>query len=282
MSDAISRRVNYWFRAISATALILVISAVVSVIRHSIQEARWARCHSNLAQIGLALQNYEDVYGSLPPAYLTNRAGTPLLSWRVLILPYLERDDLYGRIRLDEPWNSPHNISLAPLMPDIYRCPADRNAGVGETSYVAVTGPETLWPGATSTRILALRNSSETILLVEGANSRISWMEPRDLPSSAANRIARDPSSGIVCRHPCRSGIESLNGVHSGYTAKALGYRLCSANCLFADGHVFALSEDTSPETIRRLLMFDKGVSSYPPASGTDLQVTPRRPGLHR
>ena len=231
-----------------------VLAMLVPLIRYAIDGKKWMRCHSNLAQIGLALHNYHDVYGSFPPAYLTDKAGAPLLSWRVLILPFLEHGDLYSQIKLDEPWNSPHNIRLAPLMPDVYRCPADANAKDGETSYVAVTGPETLWPGAQSRRLSDTRATVETILLVEAADLGISWMEPRDMPFDAAADVARGTKPGIAFRHPCGGGEEPIQGIFQGHRPNVFGHRLYGANCLFADGVPHAVSEDIAPTTMRELL----------------------------
>lgn len=47
-------------------------------------------CKNNLKQIGLALHNYHETFGSFPPAYLTDSSGAPTLSWRVLILPFID------------------------------------------------------------------------------------------------------------------------------------------------------------------------------------------------
>ena len=199
----------------------------------------------------------------LHPAYLTDKAGVPLLGWRVLIVHFLGCDALYNQTKLDEPWNSPHNIRLAPLMPVTYRCPADANAKEGETSYVAIVGPETLWPGARSRRLSDsdAQSGVETILLVEVADLGISWMEPCDLPFGAAVNVARDSKSGIVFRHPCGGGYEPIKGIYSGYRPGAFGYRLYGANCLFADGSVFVVSEDVSPTTMRERLTAEKGVA---------------------
>src|SRR5205807_1197555 len=74
-----------------------------------------ARMHSsnNLKQFGVAMQNYGSANGDrLPPAVTYANDGKPLLSWRVMLLPYLEQDALYRAFRLDEPWDSPHNIQL--------------------------------------------------------------------------------------------------------------------------------------------------------------------------
>ena len=50
-----------------------------------------------------------------------DKDGKPLLSWRVLILPYVEQEDLYKQFHLDEPWDSEHNKKLIEKMPAVYR-----------------------------------------------------------------------------------------------------------------------------------------------------------------
>jgi hypothetical protein len=44
----------------------------------------------------LAVANYHETYGSYPPAYVADRDGRPMHTWRVLILPFLEQKDLYN------------------------------------------------------------------------------------------------------------------------------------------------------------------------------------------
>jgi hypothetical protein len=50
--------------------------------------------------------------------------GTPLLSWRVLVLPYLGQEELFAQFRLTEPWDSDHNVRLLDRMPSTYAPPA--------------------------------------------------------------------------------------------------------------------------------------------------------------
>src|SRR4051812_39897469 len=66
------------------------------------------------------MSNYEATHGSFPPHALYGKDGKPLLSWRVLILPFMQQNELFQRFRLDEPWNSPHNLALLPEMPKTY------------------------------------------------------------------------------------------------------------------------------------------------------------------
>jgi hypothetical protein len=50
------------------------------------------------------------------------------------------------------------------------------------TSYVAVIGPETAWPGDQSVSFSHITDgTSVTLLVVEVQNSGIHWMAPRDL-----------------------------------------------------------------------------------------------------
>ena len=64
---------------------------------------------ANLKALGVALHDFHDASGRLPPQAIVGKEGQPLLSWRVAVLPFLAQRELYARFRLDEPWNSPHN-----------------------------------------------------------------------------------------------------------------------------------------------------------------------------
>lgn len=141
------------------------------------------QCSNNLKQIGLALHNYHDAYGTLPPAYVSDKNGNPLYSWRVLILPYMEQEQLYRQFHLDEPWDSPHNLDLARQMPAAFGCPSQRLRLAYSTTYVAITGEEMLWTGAKSLSFDEIPDGrSNTLLVVEWSESDVIWTEPRDLP----------------------------------------------------------------------------------------------------
>jgi RNA polymerase sigma factor (sigma-70 family) len=86
--------------------------------------AQRQRSLKNLKAIGLALINYHDTFGHFPTD-VTDKAGKPLLSWRVEILPYVEADNLYKQFKRDEPWDSPHNLKLLSRMPDVFRVAID-------------------------------------------------------------------------------------------------------------------------------------------------------------
>src|SRR5882672_4340583 len=71
-----------------------------------------ATASNDLKQLALAMHNYHSAYGQLPPAAVRDKNGKLLLSWRVLILPYIEQDNLFKEFKLEEPWDSDHNKKL--------------------------------------------------------------------------------------------------------------------------------------------------------------------------
>ncbi len=151
-----------------------------------------AQCHKNLRRIGQAMFAYEEAYGTFPPAYVADENGRPMHSWRVLILPYLDREDLYDKYDFNEAWNGPNNSLLAEEIGDIYRCPSDAESGSQwmadedtvfvDTSYMVVVGRNTVSNGPSAKSLSDVTDPpGDTLLVVETAGSCIHWMDPRDL-----------------------------------------------------------------------------------------------------
>ncbi len=77
-----------------------------------------------LKSLLLGMHNYADSRGYLPvnTVYgLDLSTQRSYLSWRVHLLPFLGHADLFNRFHLDEPWNSPHNMTLLDKMPEVFR-----------------------------------------------------------------------------------------------------------------------------------------------------------------
>jgi hypothetical protein len=123
--------------------------------------------------------------------------GKPLLSWRVLLLPHIEQKELFERFRLDEPWDSPHNIRLLPLMPATY---APYRRGVktkpGYTYYQVFVGKGTAFEEKVAISIGKdfPDGTSNTILVVE-AGEPVPWTKPEDLAYAADKPLP--PLGGI-------------------------------------------------------------------------------------
>ncbi len=193
---------------------------------------------NNLHQIGIALANYHAVHKCYPPAFVADAQGQPLVSWRVLLLPYMDSRPLFDEWKKhrDEPWNGPHNIKLSQTVLEFLHCPSDAGP-VTDTSYVAVVGPGTIWPGTAQVADSQITDgAANTIILVEVANSGINWMEPRDLDFKNLS-LGVNPKSGL--------------GVSSGHPAVAC--------VLFADGRTVTIPEHLTEQELQALLTISGG-----------------------
>jgi Protein of unknown function (DUF1559) len=186
--------------------MVLIIGGLVGVLvpamRAAKEAARASQCLCNLCSIRLALLNYHDVNGCFPPAYVADATGKPMHSWRVLILPFMEQSTLYNTYSMAEPWDGPNNRKLLEKRPNVYACPS-RFGGPTLTSYVAIVGPGTAFPGSKTTKRGDVHDGPEnTILVAEVSNVDIAWTEPRDLDVRTMSWVIDDPSKpGISSPH---------------------------------------------------------------------------------
>jgi prepilin-type processing-associated H-X9-DG protein len=146
-----------------------------------------AASERNLRQIGLAFQNAHDALEEMP-GDIIGKDGKPLLSWRVALLPYLDEKKLYEQFKLDEPWDSKHNIQLVEKMPDVYK-PVRGEAPAGTTYYQSFYGPKTMFDPKAKKRptlkfVSENNGTSNTILVIE-AGVTTAWTKPLDLPFDA-------------------------------------------------------------------------------------------------
>jgi hypothetical protein len=145
------------------------------------------RTTNNLKMIALAMHNYHAAYNRFPSAAITDKAGKPLLSWRVALLPFLEEDALYKQFKLDEPWDSAHNKKLLAKMPAVFGLPGTKGMPENGTFYRVFTGPGTVFPtvgdkpqpGLSVVRITD--GTSNTFMVVE-AGKAVPWTKPDELP----------------------------------------------------------------------------------------------------
>jgi hypothetical protein len=175
-------------------AMLLIFAGMVKAglapIAQAREGAKMAICRNNLKQIGLALQLYADCNGAFPSPVVRGPKGRPLYSWRVLILPYLDQEALYGAFKLDEPWDSPNNRRLAGHGSRVFRCLSDPGAE-GTTSYLAVVGPGSAFAAGGRGRALPSPWFSETPSIVEVAGARVVWSEPRELDAAQLAELIR-------------------------------------------------------------------------------------------
>jgi hypothetical protein len=169
------------------------------------ETANLATSKVSLLQLSMALNDYANTNGDLLlPPVIPDKKGHPLYSWRVELLPYIEANDLYKRFHRDEPWDSPHNRTLIPLMPKVYASPGDP-PGLGKTRYQLLTtsvDPVRDPNGASRTPFNvhvrgglpfpeAFQDGEANTILVVEASKAVEWTKPEDVPFTTAEKLKR-------------------------------------------------------------------------------------------
>jgi hypothetical protein len=156
---------------------------------------------AKMREILQALTRYESDHGVYPPAYVWDKDGKPLYSWRVMILPYFgpEELQLFHRFNKSKAWDSPENIALSQRIVSVYRSPNDPT---GQCGYMALTGPGSLFFSPQSVtkedellgRMQVRRNDikddmSTTIAFVQVEDRQSSWAAPIDVDVSQVRTL---------------------------------------------------------------------------------------------
>jgi prepilin-type processing-associated H-X9-DG protein len=209
----------------------ILLALLLPAIQSSREYARQVACKTDLHNIHMALEAYHIENDHYPPAYTVDENGQRLHSWRTLLLPYLGHQELYEQIRLDEPWDSPHNRQFSDAGIKAYQCPSAGDDEKAFTNYVVIDGPEMIFRGSTPTRKQQIKNGlAQTVLVAETADTDIHWMEPRDLDfEKMVFRVNGSPDD-VSSHHP--------GGV----------------NAVMADGQVRFFSDTLDPMVWRALL----------------------------
>jgi hypothetical protein len=225
---------------------------LVGLLLPAVQKVREAAnrmaSQNNLKQVALAVHNYHATNGCLPPAVVYDAQGKPLYSWRVLLLPYLGEGALYQQFRLEEPWDSPQNKALLPLMPRMYLDPSRPDTGDGTTTYLALTGKGTVFESDPQNGLVPLKDNpklfrakpllsfkdipdgtSNTIMIAEAADP-VPWTKPEDLEYAPGRPL---PSFSKI---------------------RPLGF-----NAAFVDGSVRWLPRTAPEQTLRALISRNGG-----------------------
>ena len=189
----------------------------VSRVRMSAQRAN---SQNNLRQLGIAIHNYHDTYQEFPPAVVKDANGKPLYSGLVLLLPFMEQQNIYQQFDQSKAWDDPVNRNASRQMIPAFTNPASTDNRMGHSDYMLVGGPNAiLSETGKNTFANILDGTSNTIMAVEvgSGNTLESWAQP----------VTWDPSKPFTGPDPTM------------------------VNVLFGDGSVRALPKTTPLQTLR-------------------------------
>ena len=213
------------FLAIAFFALTLLTFAGTRSLRAQDEEAK-NKAAKNMKELALAMTNMHDAYDQISPIPQIIKDGKPLWSWRVQILAYIERDNLYVEFfKKKEPWDSEYNKKLLEKMPEIFAPVTGKTKEKYTTHYRMIDGGGALLDGIKKITLKDITDgAANTIMFVE-AEEPVLWTKPDEL--------IYDPKKPL----PKFGGLFK-DGFH----------------VAFADGTVRFIKKDTDEKLIRALI----------------------------
>ena len=287
------------FTLVELLVVIAIIGILIGMLLPAVQSVRETasrlRCANNLKQLSLGMINYETKIRTLPPAYISSGMAT----WAVLVLPFIEEDNLYRLWDLKQPFTAQPASMVQSLVP-LFTCPTRRQGMLttsvpsGMTSdYAGSSG--SLAPSGTGSPILAFTYASDahwrgvvieptvtsshwasqvsTGLISDGASNTFLLGE-KHVP--AANfQLSGAYGDGCVydCswpRHICRlsgpttqpgsGALDNCSGGNVGTCYIRMGsWHMGVCQFAFCDGHVRPVSESIDPIVLSRLAVRNDG-----------------------
>jgi hypothetical protein len=212
---------------------------------------RYLKCANNLRNVALAVLGYEYKNGVLPEGTWPNRDLDPAsrLSWCARILPYLDEQEVYDTLEINQPWDSGENDVIAHREMRVLSCPARAPVAAGAaeaTSFVGIAGLGAQAPSLPKsdrragvfgyerqTTIADIKDgTANTMLLVETGQAIGSWLQ-----GGRATVRGLDPA-----QKPYIGNGRQFGGMHGK-----------EAFVAFADGSVRRVTESVDPQVFEAL-----------------------------
>lgn len=172
-----------YFAVLATAATALLLASANAADDQATDRANRAKSKQNLQTQMKAMHKYLEEHGRFPPAAVYDREGKPLLSWRVLLLPYLGEEELFKEFKLDESWDSPHNKKLINRIPKAYvpaNIPRDESSAIFYKVFVG-KGAAFEKGRTQGTSVPDFKDGTVCTILIVEAREAVSWTKPSEL-----------------------------------------------------------------------------------------------------
>jgi prepilin-type N-terminal cleavage/methylation domain-containing protein len=139
------------FTLIELLVVIAIIAILIALLLTAVQQAREAarrtQCRNNLKQLGLAVHNYHDNFGTVPPGWVGVTSGQPDVSgingwgWASKLLPEMDQSPLYNQINFNLQVGAPANATARTTAVPAFLCPSDVSQQRWSIPAVGTTTP---------------------------------------------------------------------------------------------------------------------------------------------
>lgn len=201
----------------------ILIALLIPAISQSREAARRAVCKNNVAQLALALQNYEMAFGVLPPG-TTNATGPIInqpsrdashISWTVRILPYVELKTIYNHFDFNAGVYDPRNLVPQQRRLELFLCPSDDlppglSHGLFATNYAGVHSSRVTPIDVDNDGLLYLNSSVRYAEIFDGASYTVlvgEKMRPAEVWGWASGTRDTLRNSGLLPNGMIYSGL---------------------------------------------------------------------------
>lgn len=267
------------FTLVELLVVMAIIGILIAMLLPAVQAAREAarrlQCANNLAQISLAIQNYEAAYEVLPPGStepkgpIVNVPQGYHMGWLVALLPYLEEQTAYRHIDFSKGVYANENGPVARLRIKTFRCPSDPGVSTGpaQSNYAGCHHDVEAPIDVTNNGVLFLNSAIGSVQIPDGRTHTLfvseKLQETGDLGWMSGTRATLRNGGGSPNALRGRGGVAPTPQVLAaapGATANTqlvvggfASYHPGGVNVALGDGSIRFISASIAPQVFQQL-----------------------------